>query len=129
MHELSIAEQILHIVVEEAERLGDCQVLSAQIKVGRLMQVEVDGLLFCLDTMKDYWPQTAKTVFTVEEVPLELECEDCGQWTKTYEYRFACASCGSQKVELKSGDTIEVSSMEVSLDESESGEKCNASQQ
>lgn len=117
MHELSIANQILVIVCTEAKAFPTADVSSATVTVGRLMAVEVDNLLFCLNVLKTNYPETANTHFAILEEEVNLFCEDCGQTTLMQNWHFFCTACTSSSVKTVSGEGIIVTSMEVDLDE------------
>ncbi len=116
MHELSIAEQIIRIVANEGADANAVRVTGASVSVGRMMAVERDNLLFCLDVLKKSDPLTEHTVFAVEEEKLQLQCKACGHVTVTGEFLFACEACHSQGVDVIGGGQLEVSYLEVSFD-------------
>lgn len=128
MHELSIAEQILDILAEEAALLEVREVLSATVRVGRLVQVEPDNLLFCLGVLKEQREETRNTEFVIEEEPLDLVCRECGHRTVASDLIFLCAACHSGKVDVLAGDSLEVSSMEVDLFEGGCQAECDGGQ-
>ncbi len=113
MHELSIAEEIVRIVAKEGASVKAVRVSGASVSVGRLMAVETDNLLFCLDVLKKSDPLTEHTIFTVEEEQLQLRCKACDHVTVTDEFLFACEACHSQAVDVIGGEQLEVSYLEV----------------
>ncbi|ATY84665.1 hypothetical protein CVV65_06700 [Kyrpidia spormannii] len=127
MHELSIAESIVTIAAEEAARLGS-RVRSAVVRVGRLVQIEPENLLFCLGILREDREETRGAEFTIEEESLQLLCRECGHKTVTSEVVFACAACRSSKVDVVAGDALEILSMEVDVGESGCEPECPGSQ-
>ncbi len=117
MHELSIAQEIVRIVAKEGASVHAVRVIGASVSVGRLMAIETDNLLFCLDVLKKNDPLTEHTVFMVEEERLQLRCKACGHVTVTGEFLFACEVCRSQGVDVIGGEQLEVSCLEVECDE------------
>ena len=113
MHELSLANQIVEIVLETARQQGFSRILSVQVKVGKLMAVETDNLLFGLDVIKKSCSETQATVFQVIEEPVQLSCKDCGETTTLDGWVFACKWCDSRSVDVIAGESMEVIEMEV----------------
>ena len=117
MHELGIAEEIVRIVAKEGARARAARVVGATVAVGRLMAVETDNLLFCLNVLKKGDPLTEHTAFTVNEEGLQLRCRACGHVAVAAEFLFVCEACRSRDVDVIGGEQLEVSSLEVESDE------------
>ncbi len=120
MHEVGLAEEIVQVADREAERIGAARVLSVRITVGRLMQVEVDSLLFLLDVVREASARTVGATFEATVEPARLRCRSCGKTWEMQDWVFLCGSCGSADVQTLSGDRLEVTDMEVEIDD-ESG--------
>lgn len=130
MHELSIAQEIVRIVAREGANANAVRVSGASVSVGRLMAVETDNLLFCLDVLKKGDPLTEHTVFSVEEEELQLRCKACSHVTVTDAFLFACGACHSPGVDVIGGEQLEVSYLEVECDGEDRREaKCDGSEQ
>ena len=129
MHELGIAEEIVRIVAKEGANAHAARVVGATVSVGRLMAVETDNLLFCLNALKKGDPLTEHTVFTVNEEGLQLRCRVCGHVAVAAELLFACEACRSRDVDVIGGEKLEVSSLEVELDEDRREKECAGSEQ
>ena len=117
MHELGLAEEIIRVADREAERAGASRVLLVDITVGQLMQVEVDSLLFLLDIVRESSPYTVGTTFEAITEPARLHCRSCGETWNMGGWVFLCDSCGSADVQTLSGGRLEVTDMEVEIDD------------
>jgi len=87
MHELSIAQSILDMVKQNVPKENNTQVKSVKVRVGKLSNVLPDSLLFCFEAItKD----TAfdKTKLIINNIPLILECKDCGKLSEITDFAF-----------------------------------------
>ena len=111
MHELSIAHEICGIVTQYLP--DNCgPVKSVRIKVGKLSNVLVDSLQFCFEAI------TRETVMEgallqVEEVPVTIKCNHCGDISKIENFSYSCRSCYSTDVKLNSGTEMQVVDIEL----------------
>lgn len=112
MHEMGIAMQIMNIVQGSLPPGEDLRIKSISLKVGKLTAIVPRSLEFCMEVVTKGTPaEGAALVFT--EVPVQLECDDCGEVSVIDQAPFSCRSCGSDKVEVISGREMIVESIEV----------------
>ena len=110
MHELSLCEAIADIVLEAA---GGRAVRRVDVCVGRLRQVVPETLAFCWEAWCAGGP-LAQAELVLDDVPVLLECRDCGVRTEVGEdLLMACAACGSVAVRAVAGDEFQVTSIDV----------------
>jgi hydrogenase nickel incorporation protein HypA/HybF len=93
MHEMSIAQSILDIILQESGNHKVTRVLSVALKVGELSAVETESLRFC--------------------VQVTCRCQDCGSNFTVQELVFNCPSCQGVRVEMLSGRELSVESFEA----------------
>jgi len=112
MHEMGIAMEVLKIVQEHLPQEPPSRVTRIRLKVGKLTAVVPDNFKFCLEVIaKDTPAEGAEVV--IEEVPLEVLCDDCGAKSELTEALFVCPRCESPKLKVLSGRELFVESIEV----------------
>jgi len=116
MHEMGIAMQVVEIAAASIpEHLKNCRVQGVYLKIGKLSSVIPDSLRFCFDIVsKDSAIAGAKLY--IEEIPVTAQCKSCdNHWTITGP-AFSCPQCSSGKIELISGQELNISSIEIEDD-------------
>jgi hydrogenase nickel incorporation protein HypA/HybF len=112
MHEMGIALQILSIVQQSMPTDEPLRVKSIHLRVGKLTAIVPGSLKFCMEVVtKDSPAEGAALEFT--EVPVRVVCGECFEESEINEPPFACAKCGSGKVEIIAGREMVVESIEV----------------
>ena len=113
VHELSIAQSLLDIVVQEAARHGVERVIRVGVRVGAFSAVVPSALTFSFDLIKE-GTVAAEAELAIEEVPLTGRCQDCGQVLEDMESPIAeCPACGSNKIELTQGRELTIAYIET----------------
>jgi hydrogenase nickel incorporation protein HypA/HybF len=112
MHEMSIAQSIVEIVQEQAQRDAFTRVRIVRLSLGALSHVDPRALAFAFDVV------TRGTV--VEGAALEIErppgtgfCTDCSRHVEIPAFGEACPTCGGYRWVLVSGDEMRVVDLEV----------------
>ena len=115
MHELSIMQSILDIVLEYAAKNNANKITKINLVIG-----ELSG--FVPDWMRSYFDLVSqgtiaeKAEICIEWIPVLIKCKSCGkefQLTKE-SFEFHCPECGyNAKIELLSGREYNVKSIEV----------------
>jgi hydrogenase nickel incorporation protein HypA/HybF len=113
VHELSIAQSLLDIVVQEAKRHGVERVIRVGVKVGTFSAVVPSALTFSFDLIKED-TVASQAELAIEEVPLMGRCQDCGQVLENLDSPIAdCPNCGSKKIELTQGRELTIAFIET----------------
>ena len=117
MHELSVTQSILDIVLQHAEDAQ--QVTDIYLVIGQLSSFVDDSIQF-------FWDMLAEDTIAVganlhfRRIPAEVVCQDC--WEKNaLGKNFTCPDCGSTEIKIVSGDEFYIESIEI--DENEATEK------
>ena len=111
MHEMSIAQSILDIVLQESRDHKVSRVLSVVIKVGEMSAIETESLNFCFDLLtKGTLAEGAR--LDIERVRVTCRCQECASIFIVQELVFVCPSCRSPRVEMLSGRELSVESFE-----------------
>jgi hydrogenase nickel incorporation protein HypA/HybF len=117
MHELSVTQSILEIVLKHA---GDAErVTDIHLVIGQLSSFIDDSIQFFWDNIsKDTVASGAKLNF--RRIPAKIVCQDC--WQKNIlSKNFTCPDCGSNEIKIVSGDEFYIESIEI--DEKEANYK------
>lgn len=112
MHEMSLAQSILDIILQESGNHKVTRVLSVALKVGELSAVETESLRFCFEFLTKGTPAEGAQL-DIERVQVTCRCQDCASDFTVKELTFSCPSCGSGKLEMLSGRELSVESFEA----------------
>jgi hydrogenase nickel incorporation protein HypA/HybF len=112
MHELSLAMGILDSITEQASARGIERVSAVHLRVGALAGVVRDSLRFswdlaCANTV------AAGSRLEIEDVPLAVFCEPCGQEKTLERIILRCPACGSPTPRIVRGREMHIVAMEV----------------
>ena len=95
MHEAALAESILKIALDTAEKNNAKKILEVGLKIGDMAGVEIETLKFSFDISKKNTPaENAK--LTVKKIPIKIE-----------HYNFFCPECDGILI-LQSGRELMV---------------------
>lgn len=112
MHEAAIAQSIVRMVLDEAEKQNAARVESVEVEIGDLTFLGADQIAFWVETsFEGTVAEGAELIF--RQIKGRLKCNDCGhegdlqvKEDPTYHMKlpsFACAKCESTKVEITQG--------------------------
>ncbi|MBE0602597.1 MAG: hydrogenase maturation nickel metallochaperone HypA [Deltaproteobacteria bacterium] len=113
MHELGIAEEILGIVVAEANRNQAKKVSAIRLRVGVIRAIEPEHLNFIFEHIAHNTPADG-AILSIEEVPVRVECASCGV-TEAHAFAWECPKCKGYDISVKGGDTLEIVSIDVEV--------------
>jgi hydrogenase nickel incorporation protein HypA/HybF len=115
MHELQVTEKILDIVLKHAQANSVNKVLSIQLKIGDLSDLENEWVQRYFDYLsKDTLAENAK--LKIERSPVVMKCDSC---SNSFEVNIKetkdiqCPDCGNKKCSLISGRDYYIKDMEV----------------
>jgi len=106
LHELSIAQNIVDAALEEADKAGAEKVLSIEIKVGELMQVEVDVLREALGLLMKGKRLEGASV-KLDLVRASFSCSKCGETWGMEEARRQLAGVPDE-LRVREPDSVEL---------------------
>ena len=118
MHEFSICENLVNIVVSETEKLGPGQVrlVSAMVVVGDLRQIVPDYLKQAYEILtKDTVAEGS--ALEISSAPVAFRCENCGWQGEISKHEFRCRACSSSRVEIVGGMELYLKNLEVETDD------------
>ena len=115
MHELQVTHRILDIVLRHARANGANMVVSIQLKIGEISDLENEWI-------QKYFNHISKgtlaenAVLKIEKIPVVLKCNDCAH---SFEVNirqikdFQCSECAQKKCTIISGSEYNIKSIEV----------------
>lgn len=112
MHEMSIARNLLEVIERYAPANGSARVKVVRLRIGELAGVVPESLRFCFEVASEGTVAHGAEL-VIETVPLIGRCRTCGVAFHVEGYVFICPHCGSPRVELISGNELDVVELEV----------------
>jgi hydrogenase nickel incorporation protein HypA/HybF len=113
MHELSIAQSLIELACEAAERDGCQRVTRLFVRLGAMSGVVREALEFSFDlAAEDTLCAGAK--LEIEETKIIVYCPSCeARKTISDGYILCCPTCGQPTSQIVSGRELELISVEV----------------
>jgi hydrogenase nickel incorporation protein HypA/HybF len=113
MHELSIAQSIIDIVLQHLPEEANGEVHSVRVRVGRLSGIVPQSLDFCFNSIVDGTPLNGARL-EIETVAVTAECLTCGDtFTKDDDTVYICPQCSGNDLRFIEGTELQV--VEVAL--------------
>jgi hydrogenase nickel incorporation protein HypA/HybF len=125
MHELSVTESILEIVLRHAEQAQASKISHIYLVLGDLSSIVDDSVQFYWDMISE-GTLAQGAVLHFQRVVTEMECQDCMTRYHPEGGDLSCPECESRRVKIISGEEFFIDSIEVELDgdiQKETGEK------
>ncbi len=112
MHELSVTEGLLAIVLEHAEKAGAARILGIDLRVGEMSGLVDESLQFYFDFLsRDTVAAGARLRFT--RVAARFACRQCGAEFEPGDRDWACPECGAVGGNIVAGRELLIESIEV----------------
>ena len=111
MHELSIAQGIVDILLEQMRTHNLSSIASVRLRIGSLRAVDKESLVFSFDLLTADSPLKAARL-DIEDIPMQGRCVQCSQEFLMGHWLDDCPSCGSARVEVISGKELEITGLE-----------------
>ncbi len=112
MHELSVTQSLLAVVLEHAEKADARRVTRINLRIGEMSGIVDESIQFYFDFLaKDTLAEGAQLGFT--RVPVRFACRGCGGEFEPEERNWACPICGTTGGEIIAGREMSVESIEV----------------
>ena len=112
MHELSIAVSIVEALEEELARQPQGNATKATVRIGALSGVVHQALEFAWDVATE-GSRLEGARLEIESVPAVAWCGKCASEQELKELLMRCPTCGQPTPELRSGQELEIVSMEL----------------
>ena len=112
MHELSVTEDLLDIVVRHAEKAQAKRIVRIHLVIGELASIVDDSVQFYFDFMaKDTLAAGAELLF--QRLDVKLECPACEHQWHPESADWTCPSCGRATARVIAGREFYVDNIEV----------------
>ena len=112
MHELSVTQSILSIVLEKAGEAGADKVNRVDLVIGELSGIVDDCVQFYWDFLnKD--TIAAGSALSFRKPPVQLRCRKCETVFTPEDGRWVCPGCHEPSLEITGGRELYVESIEV----------------
>lgn len=112
MHEFSIAQNIMGIILAEARKAKAQKVLKVHLRIGELAQVFPDSLSFCFELLSKGTIAEGATL-NIEKVPIMGYCPQCNKTFLVENNQYLCKNCGNLKIELITGRELQINHLEI----------------
>jgi len=109
MHELSITQNIVAIVAEQA---AGRQVKAVKLVIGELAGIEVEAVRFCFDVCAK-GTAVEGAALEIEQPPGRGRCTECAEEMNLNHVIAVCPCDKRARLEIVSGEELLVRSMEV----------------
>jgi hydrogenase nickel incorporation protein HypA/HybF len=112
MHEQSIVESFLALVLENAEKAKASKVLRIYLVIGDLSGLIEEAVDFYFSFLrKDTIAENASIFYM--HTPAQVRCRNCDTVYSPENLDFHCPNCREQKIDIVGGRELYIESMEV----------------
>ncbi len=112
MHELSITQSMLELVLDQVKKAGAGKVNTINLVIGEMCGYVEESVQFYFDFLSKGTPaEKARLSFTM--VPAQARCRACGNIFRVKEMDWACPNCRQVSPEIVAGRELKVESIEV----------------
>lgn len=113
MHEVSIAETLIEVAVENCLKQGGKRIDSIRVQVGKATGIMPDALIFAFDAIK-LGTIAENATLTIDEIPVAGICQSCNNRFEVDDpYVITCPNCGSISLKIETGRELNIYEMEV----------------
>jgi len=111
VHELSIAQSLFDIVMEESLKHGVTNVRAIKLEVGAMAGVVPEALTFCFELVsRDSIAEGA--LIEIVPLPVVARCGECGFEFEVRDQIFRCPRCDVPVFDLVSGRELSIVNIE-----------------
>ena len=112
MHELSITQNILDLVLKKAEEADAKEIKKINLVIGKMTGIVEDCVQFYFTLLSKGTP-AENTTIAFNMVSPQAKCRDCGKSFELKEDDFTCPYCHGGSLEIIAGKELFVESIEV----------------
>lgn len=116
MHELSVTEGLIKIIVDEAEKRNIRKVSRINLVIGDLASIVDDSVQFYYDILSKGTAAEGAVLFFKRVAPA-FACQQCHAVFEKKSYGYRCPECGGKSIILEKGQEFYIESIEVETDE------------
>ena len=112
MHEMSLAEGVLGVVLDAARAHHPCTVRTVRLEIGALAAVECEALRFAFEVVKQ-GSAAEGAQLDIVHVPGSAWCMQCSRSVAIAERGEPCSECGSFQLQVTGGEQMRVRELEL----------------
>ncbi|MDR3518185.1 MAG: hydrogenase maturation nickel metallochaperone HypA [Azospirillaceae bacterium] len=112
MHEATIIESLMSILVRQARTHGVDHIQRVRLKVGALKAVEPQALRGCFEIFAEGTVAEGAEL-AIETVAARVLCRTCGVESLIQRFRFRCSQCDGDDLSVVGGEELYIESIEV----------------
>jgi hydrogenase nickel incorporation protein HypA/HybF len=112
MHELSVTEQLLNVVLEHSRKANAKQVSKVNVVIGDLTGFVNESIQFYFDLLSK-GTEAEKASLAITRIPSRVRCRDCKREFQPDGADWSCPHCGGLIEEVLGGRELYVESIEV----------------
>ncbi len=112
MHEYSVTEELLQLVLERAREAGAKRVVGAHLVVGELTGLVDESLRFYFEILSE-GTEAEKATLSILRVPAKARCGHCENEFQPGPADWACPSCGGGLKEIVGGRELYLESIDI----------------
>lgn len=112
MHEMSVAESMVELVLQHAEEAGARRVSAIRVVVGGMSGIVEDSLQFAFEALSE-GTLAQGAILEMKLVPTKARCKDCCAEFLLAEFHWSCEACGGSRLDIIEGKELYVDSIEV----------------
>ncbi|MBR6012548.1 MAG: hydrogenase maturation nickel metallochaperone HypA [Selenomonadaceae bacterium] len=92
MHEAALAENIIKIALDTAEKNHAKKISEIGLKIGDMAGVEVEALNLSFEVLTSGTP-AENSKLLIEKIPIRAKCNKCGKIFTLENFNFFCPEC------------------------------------
>ena len=115
MHELSVAEALLALGIQQAQSAHAERITGVYLVVGQLSSMLDESVQFYWDLISAGTP-AAGSQLHFRRVPAAFRCADCRAEDEPTAEALACRACGSLRVSLIAGEELYLEALDIEPD-------------
>lgn len=112
MHELSLAEEMLDIILQKARKEHFTKVTRVYLEIGQLSHVTPEAMRFCFEAVVKNSLVEGADLKIIETEGKGL-CLSCGHINHIDALYSACEECGDFDMKVLEGDQVRIKNLEV----------------
>lgn len=112
MHEMSITENLVSILLKHAERNKAARIISVTLRIGELSDVVPEAVQFCYDICTQGTIAAGSKLIIERPTPVAY-CHNCQKEVCIHQFYDPCPECKDFDYDIRQGRELDIKSMEV----------------
>lgn len=112
MHEMSLCEDVMRLIEDQARNRGFSRVLTVRLEIGELAGVEKEAMRFSFPSAaKDTLAEGCR--FEIIDIPGRAACPACKHEVRIASRFDECPDCGHYPLDILAGEEMRIRELEV----------------